>query len=51
VPELFPVLLEPELPQAVSAQALARTTNHRTKTDAGVTLTWYPIIEILGPQQ
>jgi hypothetical protein len=39
VPELFPELLDPEPPQPVSAQALARTANHRTKTDADVTLT------------
>ena len=40
-----PELLEPELPQAVSAPALARTANHRTKTDDDVKLTDIPLLK------
>ena len=43
--EPSPELLEPELPQAVSTPALARTANHRTKTDDDVTLTDIPLLK------
>ena len=39
VPVPPPESLEPELPQAVSAAALAITANHRAKTDEDVMLT------------
>jgi hypothetical protein len=45
----LPELLEPELSQAVSAHAPARTVNHRTKTDDNVTRTCIPqTFEILA---
>src|SRR6202034_1371802 len=45
VPDPPPELLEPELPQAVSATALAITANHRTKTDDAVMLTAIPLLK------